>query len=273
MTDYYSTLGVAKDATQDEIKAAYRKMAAKHHPDRAGGDTATFQKIQAAYDIIGDEQKRREYDNPFSGRPGGMPGGFGFNVNGVDININDIFGGFGSPFADMFRQQHQNRKPQYRTRVNISLKQSIVGGNLPIHINTPQNPTQSYYNINIPQGIQTNQSVRYENLIPGADLLVDFFVMNDPHFSRHGLDVHSVLKVSALELLVGTTYNITTIWDETLEVTIPPLTQPTSKLRINGKGVQLNGTVGNHLVLLEITIPDTITEQLKNSILTELGRI
>ena len=82
MTDHYATLGVARTATQDEIKRAFRKLASQHHPD-TGGNTAKFQEIQAAYDTLGDEAKRAEYNNPrpqFSGMP-----------NGANFNMNDIF--------------------------------------------------------------------------------------------------------------------------------------------------------------------------------------
>ena len=74
--DHYATLGVAKNATPDDIKKAYRKLASKHHPDK-GGDTATFQKIEEAYRILSDPQQRQQYDNP-------MPQNFGqsFNFNG-----------------------------------------------------------------------------------------------------------------------------------------------------------------------------------------------
>ena len=89
--DHYQTLGVAKNATPDEIKKAYRKLASQHHPDR-GGDTARFQTIQAAYDTLSDPQKRAQYDNP-------PPQFNGFNPqqNGFDFH-------FGSGFPDIFGQ-------------------------------------------------------------------------------------------------------------------------------------------------------------------------
>ena len=99
--DYYKTLGVNRNASPDEIKKAYRKMAAQHHPDK-GGDTATFQKIQEAYDTLSDPQKKHQFDNPnpFGNmnfhNQGGTP--FGFQFHQQSFNINDIFG-------QMFGQQ------------------------------------------------------------------------------------------------------------------------------------------------------------------------
>jgi len=93
--DHYATLGVAKNATQDDIKKAYRRMAAIHHPDK-GGDTAEFQKIQSAYETLSDTEKKQQYDNPnpYGGMPGGFPGGFPgggfqFHTNGFNINERD----------------------------------------------------------------------------------------------------------------------------------------------------------------------------------------
>ena len=87
MTDHYQILGIAKNATPDEIKKAYRRLASIHHPDK-GGDTAEFQKIQVAYDILSDPQKRQQYDNPMpQGNPfGSHPGGFHFNMNGFNMD-------------------------------------------------------------------------------------------------------------------------------------------------------------------------------------------
>ena len=88
MTNHYNTLGVDRNSSPDEIKKAYRKLASQHHPDK-GGDTATFQNIQTAYDILSDPQKRQHYDNPqpqgFGGFSG-SPGGFQFHTQGFDFN-------------------------------------------------------------------------------------------------------------------------------------------------------------------------------------------
>lgn len=105
--DHYSTLGVPRDADQDTIKAAFRKLAMKHHPDR-GGDPNEFQKINQAYETLSDPQKKAQYDNPAMNM-GGHPGGFSFNFNGFDLN--DLFG---SVFGQ--RGFHQpNQKPTYRS--------------------------------------------------------------------------------------------------------------------------------------------------------------
>ena len=107
MTDHYATLGVAKDASQDEIKKAFRKLASQHHPDK-GGDTVKFQEIQAAYDVLGDPEKRRQYDNPSPGWVGsGQPGGFSFNFGtGPQFNADFFNQMFGQGFGQPQRQSH-----------------------------------------------------------------------------------------------------------------------------------------------------------------------
>jgi molecular chaperone DnaJ len=127
MTDYYAALGVTKTATSDEIKKAFRKLASQHHPDK-GGDTQKFQAIQQAYAVLGDEQKRAEYDNPrpqFSGGFHGHPGG---------VNINDIFG---QMFGQQFAQQHQHpRRGHVRMTLWISLLDVATGGRRTVSLGT-----------------------------------------------------------------------------------------------------------------------------------------
>jgi DnaJ-class molecular chaperone len=116
--DYYSTLGVGKNATDDDIKKAYRKLAMKHHPDR-GGDEATFKKISEAYDILSDPQKKQIVD--LGGDPKNQSNGnsfnqgpfeFRFNTGGVPPGMEDIFGhfGFGNGFGRQPMQKNKTLK-------------------------------------------------------------------------------------------------------------------------------------------------------------------
>jgi molecular chaperone DnaJ len=147
MSDHYATLGVAKTATPDEIKRAFRKLASQHHPDK-GGDTAKFQSIQAAYDTLGDAVKRAEYDNP---RPqySGMPGGAQFNMNDI---FSSMFGGQ-SPFGPQRRQQSHTRMTLW-----IRLSDVAQGGTRPVAVGTPQG--QSTIEVEIPLGINDRSEER-----------------------------------------------------------------------------------------------------------------
>ena len=167
MADHYQTLGIAKTATPDEIKKAYRKLASKHHPDK-GGDTSTFQQIEEAYRILSDPQQRQQYDNPspFQDFGQGAPGGFSFHTGG---------GGFDDMFAQFFRQTQQQQRPQqqlFRTTINVTLEQVYNGGEQVLRLQTHNNI--HHVKVDIPKGVHDGSQLRIDNVIDGASLLVDF---------------------------------------------------------------------------------------------------
>lgn len=260
--DYYQTLGVAKTATPDEIKKAYRKLASQHHPDK-GGDTAMFQKIEEAYRILSDPQKRQEYDNPakhfnFQDFGSEFPGGFHFNVNGFE----DFFG-------HMFNQQRQAQQPRqqiFRTSINVTLEQAYFGGEHHMQLQTPVG--NRMVKIEIPKGIQNGGQVRLEGIIDGASLLVEFRIYKHLKFDRVGNDLVCNHSISVLDLVVGSTFEFTTLGGTTLEVKIKPRTQPNTQLKISGKGMPIIGTpvYGDQIILLKPYIPDNIDQSIIDSI-------
>ena len=258
--DHYQTLGVAKTATADEIKKAYRKLASKHHPDK-GGDTAKFQEIQTAYDILSDDSKRQAYDNPMpQGNPfGGFPGGFSFHTGG---------GGFEDIFEMFNRQnQHQQRRQQvFRTPLVISLFQAYQGGEQVIKLQT-QTGVQAVQ-ITIPRGVSNGDQVRIDNVIDGASLMVEFRVQNDLKFERRGHDLIASQQISVLDLIAGGSFEFTTLSGKTFEVNIKEKTQPYVQLRIPGQGMPIgnSGNFGDQIILIKPYIPDMIDEQVMNSI-------
>lgn len=268
--DHYATLGVAKTATPDEIKKAYRKLASQHHPDK-GGDTAMFQKIEEAYRILSDPQKRQEYDNPFFGQNNdgsfrqagqGFPGGFNFNFNGQDIN--DLFG----QFFNQHQHKHPNSKQVFRTALMISLEQSYQGGNQSLKIQTHH--SSHVINIDIPRGVENGSQVRYENLIPNASLIVEFRMQPHLKFERKGPDLFCNQPISVLDLIVGGSFEFTTISGKTLEVTVPAKTQPNKQLKIANEGMPINGTTqyGDQIILFKPFIPDKINTEIVDAIST-----
>lgn len=256
--DHYQTLGVAKNATPDDIKKSYRKLASKHHPDK-GGDTATFQKIEEAYRILSDPQQRQQYDNP-------MPQGFnqGFNFNGGP----DIFQDF---MSQMFRQQHQQQrqrqKPVFRTIVSVTLVQSYKGEEQVIRLQTPTHTHAA--TIQTPKGVHNGDQVKLDNIIQDASLIAEFRVMPDLKYDRNGNDLLSNHPISVLDLIAGTSFEFTTISGKTFEVTVKPKTQPFIQLKIAGQGMPIHGTnnFGDQIILLKPFIPDIIDESIMKSIL------
>ncbi len=256
MSDYYDTLGVPRTASADDIKKAYRKLASQHHPDK-GGDTAKFQQIQAAYETLGDDQKRAAYNNPQQRTQhfgGGFPG------NPFDLN---------SVFSQMFGQQmhaQQQQRRQVTMNLWISLADAIRGGAKTVSVSTAVGTTT--VQIDIPQSIQDGDNVQYGNIAPGGmDLIVQFRINPDPVWHRDGFNLHCERKVDIWKLILGSDVEIHTPTGSTLSMTVPPRTQPGSIMRLKGQGlVSKNGPSGDILVRMQAQIPDTIPDPLLDAI-------
>src|SRR2546423_8836259 len=141
----YDTLGVAKGASQDEIKKAYRKLARQYHPDKNPGDKEAedaFKRVQGAYDVLSDDEKRKQYDRfgSANGRPG--PGGqnVNFDFGGFDVgDLGDLFGGiFGSRGAQRAQQRRPVRGNDVEAEVPLSFRDSLQGAEaeVPVQITT-----------------------------------------------------------------------------------------------------------------------------------------
>ena len=261
MSDHYQTLGVARNASPDDIKKAYRRLAGIHHPDK-GGDTAQFQQIQQAYETLSDPQKKQQYDNPnpFGGMQGGFhqgfPGGFEFHMNGFDMG--DIFGHvFGGQRG--FRQQ-----PSYRTTVWITLEQAYNGGEQVMQMQGPTG-TQTI-KVQIPRGVENGSNLRYENIIPNSILLVEFRIHPHGKYERDGVHLYSTQEIDILDLIIGTTFKFTTLSGKDLDVKVPEKTQPGSKLRLAGEGMPVHNGYGDQIILLKPVISDIIDTRIIDAI-------
>lgn len=262
--DYYNILGVDRGASSDDIKKAYRSLAMKHHPDR-GGNAEKFKQIEEAYRTLGDDQKRMQYDNPgpqfghggFGGGP--FPGGQGFHFN---FNMNDIFGQF------FGQQQGFRQQPTYRTIVNISLEQSYNGGEQILRLQTQQQSNE-VVKIDIPKGVDNGTQIRYDGIIHGASLIVEYRVQPNLKFERQGNDLYSNATISVLDLIVGTTFKFTTLNGKTFDVKVPPKSQPNLQLRITGQGMPIynSNAFGDQIIVLKPFMPDKIDDAITDSIL------
>jgi DnaJ-class molecular chaperone len=252
MTTHYQTLGVDRTASAEEIKLAYRKLASQHHPDR-GGDTATFQTIQAAYDVLGDAGKRQQYDNPAPQFAGGAP-----------FDFDNIFNMFGARF------QHPGQAQQQQVRMSlwISLADVAQGGRRAVSLG---NKTVE---IEIPLGINDGDNVQYANLGPGGtNLVVNFRIHPHPRWQRQGLNLTQDETVLVWDLILGGELPVRDIQGTTLNMTIPAGTQPGTQLRLRGRGLRnRQGETGDLFVRLQARLPDTIPPELLAQIAQTHGR-
>ena len=248
MKNYYQTLGVDRSASADEIKRAYRRLAGQHHPDK-GGNTQQFQEIQAAYAVLGDSQRRAEYDNP------GMNNvQFGPGFAGGAFNFDTIFDIFGARF------QHPQQRMQSRMTLWVTLADSAQGGRRTVSIGTPQG-TQTV-EIEIPLGINDGDTVQYPNIAPGGgDLIVQYRLHAHPGWQRQDLNLLTEQKVSIWDCVLGTEIVIRDIVGTQLTMTIPPRTQPGTVLRLRGRGLrQRSGNTGDLLIQVVAVIPDQLDQ-------------
>ena len=250
MTDAYSTLGVPKGASAADIKKAYRKLAAEHHPDRQGGNTAKFQEIQSAYETLSDPVKRQQHDNPH--RPG--PGGFEFNFSSAGHD--DIFREFFN-----FNQTHTKQRP-VQLSLWINLEDIVLGGQRTMSLQV--NGKVEAVKIEIPVGIEDGASVKYPNLGPsGQDLIIMFRIHPHKMFKRgQGLDLICDLSANFWQLILGTELPLQHLNGKELSVVIPPKTKPDSILRLRGQGIQRERHVGDLYVKINALLPENISDNL-----------
>jgi curved DNA-binding protein len=277
--DYYSTLGLKRGASDAEIKKAYRSMAMKHHPDR-GGDEKKFKEISQAYEFLSDPEKRRIIDmggdpNQQSGgfRQQGSPFEFHFNTG----NMDDIFGNFGFGFG----QRPMRRNKTLSINVEITLEDVLAGKDINAEIGIPGGK-QKVINIQIPPGIEHGQQIRYEGMgdnsiadIRAGDLIVNVLIRNHATFKREGTSLIAEKQVSVWDALLGTSINLQTLDQKTLNINVPAGTQPDTVMSCRGEGLPHMRTRqrGNLLIKIKVVVPKDLTisqkqliEQIKNGI-------
>ena len=264
MKDYFKTLGVDENASDDDIKKAYKRLAMKHHPDR-GGDQAAFQEIQEAYDVLTTPQKRAQWDQERQFGAGG-PGGFHFNFGFGGQDINDIFRQFqsGHPFGN-FRQAMKNR--DMRVVLEIDLASTLQKQNQQINIQH-SNGTSKTVNVDIPRGVMTGMQMRCQGhgdhsntSIPPGDLYVEFRVRPHPEFQISGIHLTKVLTINCLDAILGSSATIVGLDSKVFEITIPPGTQNGTKFRLAAQGLwDVNQPIRGDLfveILLQVPLAPT----------------
>ncbi|MFO0838441.1 MAG: DnaJ C-terminal domain-containing protein [Phycisphaerae bacterium] len=275
-SDPYRILGVSRGASQDEIRAAYRKLAKLHHPDRNRGDKQAaerFKEVQAAYEVLGDAQRRAQYDQFGAGGPrphfeswGGGPAPSGFESVGDFGDLSSIFEQFFSrgPRRGSRRRGATNdveaRGADLEAEIEVDFESAIRGTRREVLLDSGVGRSERI-EFRVPAGIRDGQRVRVRGKgNPGprgrGDLLIRVRVRPHPHFRREGLDLAIDVPIGLTEAALGTKVDVITL-DETARVTIPPGTSSGSRLRLRGKGVRdpRSGEVGDLYAIVKIVVP------------------
>lgn len=294
--DYYKILGVSRDAADEEIKRAYRKLARKYHPDVSKEKNAEehFKEVQEAYEVLKDKQKRASYDQlgsnwkngqEFRPPPGwqGFEGfggdGAGFQGAGGGVDFSDffasIFGGGGHAAGGFRRGRqanfHQPGRDEH-AKINISLEEAFHGGSKSIQLHIPemdgngQMHTQTRtLKITIPKGVTEGQQLRLTGQggkgmgdAPSGDLYLEIHIHPHAHFSLQDKDIYLTLPITPWEAALGGKVTIPTLAGS-VEMKIAAGSQAGQKLRLKGRGMP--GTpLGDQYVLLQIVTPPAHTD-------------
>lgn len=271
MKNYYDALGVSETASDNEIKSAFRKLAAQYHPDK-GGDANKFKEINEAYDTLKNTKKRQEYDTmrKYGERSFQSGEGFSFNMNDMfDEDVfQDFFSGFGfSPRGRGSTRVYRNRpraNQSVNIRISLSIREVYQACEKNISVRLPSGRDE-IVNIKIPAGVQNGVVFKYRGLgddsnkeLPRGDLLVNVQVLDSDGFTRKGNDLWTEKTITCFEALRGTEFNIKLLDDSIKRVKVPSGTQPNAVLNLKGLGMPVHDTLnikGNVYIRINVTIP------------------
>ena len=259
--DYYSTLGINRGASPEEIKKAYKKMAMQHHPDR-GGDEQKFKEVEEAYRTLSDPQKKQMFDmgmdpNRSQSYRQGSPFEFHFGTG----NMDDIFANFG------FGMRPGRGNKNLSITIDITLEDVLKGRTINAEVSA-KNGKSKYINIEIPPGIEHGQQIRYEGMgddsIPSfrpGDLIVNVRVINHRLFKREGSNVLIEKSISVWDAMLGCELETETIDNRQLKISVPPGTQPDTVFSCKGEGLPNMRTRirGNLMIRIKVNIPKNLT--------------
>jgi curved DNA-binding protein len=293
--DYYDILGVSKNASDEELKRAYRKLAMKYHPDRNPNKKEAeerFKEINEAYAVLSDKEKRKQYD---------AFGAEGFRqrftqediFRGFDFDeiLSNLFGGrggreskfggrggfdFGDFFGGQYSSQDMGRMPQKGEDIlyelTISLEEAAFGGEK--RISYRKNGKVEEVSVKIPKGIAEGKKLRLagkgmggKNSGPPGDLYLQISIKEHSIFNREGDDLIVEKEINFSEAALGTTIEVPTL-EGTKKIKVPPGTQSHTKMRLKGLGIphfQKEGR-GDEYVKVIVKVPKKVTEKVRGLI-------
>ncbi|WP_033760521.1 DnaJ family protein [Helicobacter pylori] len=283
----YQTLNVSENASQDEIKKSYRRLARQYHPDLNKTKEAEekFKEINAAYEILSDEEKRRQYDQFGDNMFGGQNFSDFARSRGPSEDLDDILSSiFGrGGFSQRFSQNSQgfssfnfsNFAPEnldLSATLNVSVLDTLLGNKKQVNINNES------FSLKIPIGVEEGEKIRVRNKgkmgrTGKGDLLLQIHIEEDEVYKREKDDIIQIFDLPLKTALFGGKIEIAT-WHKTLTLTIPPNTKAMQKFRIKDKGIKNRKTshVGDLYLQAHLILPkvETLSDELKALLEKEL---
>ncbi|MEO6703177.1 MAG: DnaJ C-terminal domain-containing protein [Jatrophihabitantaceae bacterium] len=292
--DFYKSLGVASDASDTEIKKAYRKLAKTLHPDKNPGDAASekrFKEVSEAYSVLSDAGQRKEYDavramshggarfTAGSGPSGGFSddvfsgffsrqSGRGTGPGGTNVNMDDLLAGlFNNGGASGFSAGVPRTGSDVEASTSLTFRQAVEGDTV-----TLRRADGSTVTTRVPAGVRNGQKIRLRGKgNPGAggngDLILTVTVEPHPLFGRNGDDLTVTVPVTFPEAALGAQISVPTFDGSTVTVKLPPGTPSGRTLRVKGKGVKRkDGAAGDLLVNVSVTVPQKLDGAAKDAV-------
>lgn len=275
MKNYYDMLGVAEDASNDQIKKAFKSIAKKEHPDR-GGNEVKFKEANEAYDTLKDTKKRHEYDTvrKYGQSMGGQGGNFHFTSDDFAGDIfENFFSGFGGPGVRTrsFRSRQRTNK-SISVRMAISIKEAMNNHEKTISYKLPSGK-EEFATVKIPAGVQHGITFKYKGMgdnsikqIPRGDLLVQMSVLDSDGYTRDGNDLYIDKTIDCFQAIRGCEMQLKTLTNSTIKVQVPAGTQPGTLIACKGQGMPIHKTLnirGNLYVKIMVLIPQLSPGDLK----------
>ena len=287
--DYYNVLGISKNASDDDIKKAYRKLARKFHPDLNPNDEsahAKFQQVNEANEVLSDPEKRKKYDEygenwkhadqfeqakrqQQSQSSAGGFGGFEYNFSGDggDNEFSDFFESlFGNRGGKSSRRAQGYRGQDYQAELHLTLKDAAQTHKQTLNVNGKS------IRITVPAGVADGQVIKIPqqggagaNGGPAGDLYITFIIENNTTFKRNGNNLYTTVAIDLYTAVLGGEITLDTLQGK-VKMKVKPETQNGTKIRLKGKGFPAykeEGRFGDMIITYSIEIPTNLTEEQK----------